>query len=38
MKSYILFKVQQFGVKEVRRQHLHIYAGSVYILLVSQFR
>ena len=25
MKSYILFKVMQFNVKEVRKQHLHIY-------------
>lgn len=24
MKSYILFKVRQFNVKEVRRQHLHM--------------
>lgn len=33
MKSYILFKVKQFNVKEVRREHLHIY-----ILLVFQLR
>lgn len=33
IKSYILFKVKQFSVKEVRRQHLHIY-----ILLVFQLK
>lgn len=33
MKSYILFKIKQFNVKEVRRQHLHIY-----VLLVPQLK
>lgn len=36
MKSYILFKVKQFNVKGVRRQHLHMQA-RLY-LLVFQFR
>lgn len=36
MKSYILFKGKQFGVKEVRRQHLHIYAGVfIFCLCLS---
>lgn len=30
MKSYILFKVMQFNVKEVRKQYLHIYNFLVF--------
>lgn len=30
MKSYMLFKVMQSNVKEVRKQHLHIYNFLVY--------
>lgn len=33
IKSYLLFKVKRFNVKEVRKQHLHIY-----ILLVFQLK
>lgn len=36
MKSCILFKVKQFGVKEIRRPHLHIYAGVfIFCLCLS---